>query len=154
MTSYFDEHDCEETNGSGPDANTLLRWARLLRNDIQAFVASFDGRDIFDEERTRPPASKDVVAKLPDKVVGRYEDSRCPVCLVGYGLGETCKQLPCKHNFHPGCILPWLAKTNTCPVCRHELPTDDEEYEEFRREKARAQQRAFERESLHSAMFT
>ncbi|XP_038060201.1 E3 ubiquitin-protein ligase RNF181-like isoform X2 [Patiria miniata] len=139
MASYFDEHDCEETDGSGPDANTLLRWARL---------------DYFGGERKGPPASKEVVAKLPDKMISEDEDSRCPICLVDYNAGEQCKVLPCKHDFHPRCILPWLAQTNTCPVCRHELPTDDEDYEEFQREKARTKQRDFERESLHSSMYT
>ena len=68
-------------------------------------------------------------------LIDYFTDSRCPICLVEYSTGEKCKQLPCKHDFHPACILPWLGQTNTCPVCRHELPTDDEDYEEFRREK-------------------
>ncbi|CAL9076827.1 unnamed protein product [Musa acuminata var. zebrina] len=31
------------------------------------------------------------------------------------------------HIYHAGCILPWLGIRNTCPVCRHELPTQDDD---------------------------
>eukprot|EP01138_Halocafeteria_seosinensis_P005413 gb/GECG01005534.1/.p1 GENE.gb/GECG01005534.1/~~gb/GECG01005534.1/.p1 ORF type:complete len:408 (+),score=68.88 gb/GECG01005534.1/:1-1224(+) len=38
--------------------------------------------------------------------------------------------LPCAHWFHRECCEQWLKEHNTCPVCRNELPTTDEEYNE------------------------
>lgn len=51
------------------------------------------------------------------------------------------------------CILPWLEKTNSCPLCRHELQTDDPSYERRRAERARAVQREKDLEILHNSMF-
>ncbi|KAK8485235.1 hypothetical protein V6N13_117089 [Hibiscus sabdariffa] len=84
----------------------------------------------------RPPASKSVVMNLPSVVVTQEDlvnnNALCAVCKDDIKVGETMKQLPCAHRYHGDCITPWLGIRNTCPVCRHELPTDDPDYERRR----------------------
>jgi len=42
----------------------------------------------------------------------------CAVCLDDFATGDSLRQLPCSHSFHPHCIDPWLATSVTCPVCK------------------------------------
>ena len=51
----------------------------------------------------------------------------CAVCKDEFVVNTEAKQLPCNHIYHPDCILPWLSKNNSCPVCRFSLPTEDQE---------------------------
>jgi len=41
---------------------------------------------------------------------------------------DNIRLMPCGHIYHESCIFQWLKDNNTCPVCRYELETDDEEY--------------------------
>lgn len=76
------------------------------------------------------------------------------MCLKNHSLSDIVTEMPCKHRYHAACILPWLAQTNSCPLCRHELPTDDEDYEAYRKEKKRAKEREADIECLHNSMFS
>eukprot|EP01052_Picozoa_sp_SAG31_P004876 SAG31_NODE_207_length_20316_cov_20.465400_6_plen_575_part_00 len=61
----------------------------------------------------------------------REEGYECSVChepcfdtvnqCLTTGAHKSCHvtTFPCGHKFHTGCILPWLARSNTCPTCRH-----------------------------------
>ncbi|TMW68751.1 hypothetical protein Poli38472_006219 [Pythium oligandrum] len=83
-----------------------------------------------------PPASKRVVDELPKHTITQTDvdaNAECPVCKDLFAVDEVSHELPCHHAFHPDCILPWLKQHNSCPVCRYELPTDDEDYERRRR---------------------
>ncbi|XVF54508.1 hypothetical protein PTKIN_Ptkin05aG0185900 [Pterospermum kingtungense] len=84
----------------------------------------------------RRPASKSVVENLPSVAVTQEDvvnnNALCAVCKDEVNLGEMMKKLPCAHRYHGDCIIPWLGIRNTCPVCRHELPTDDADYERRR----------------------
>lgn len=134
------------------------------------------GLDLFDsgpfdlsdwDQRLPPPAAKTAVQTLTVVVVSAEQADKglkCPVCLLEFEEQETVREMPCKHLFHSGCILPWLGKvrlnksvtsfpvrrlreelqllllllrsqTNSCPLCRLELPTDNPEYEEFKKDK-------------------
>ena len=68
-------------------------------------------------------------------------ETSCPVCQEEYAPGHIATRLPCRHVFHEHCISLWFKKHNTCPNCRFEMPTDDEEYEVARFEEARDQAR-------------
>ncbi|KAK8564100.1 hypothetical protein V6N13_005685 [Hibiscus sabdariffa] len=80
-----------------------------------------------------PPASKSAIEALPSvnitKNNSNLEFNQCAVCMDEFEEGTEAKQMPCKHLYHKDCILPWLELHNSCPVCRHELPTDDPDYE-------------------------
>ncbi|KAL2834247.1 hypothetical protein BDW59DRAFT_137581 [Aspergillus cavernicola] len=46
----------------------------------------------------------------------------CPICTDDFVKGEDLRVLPCNHQFHPGCIDPWLVNVSgTCPLCRIDL---------------------------------
>ncbi|XP_063243373.1 E3 ubiquitin-protein ligase RNF181-like [Bacillus rossius redtenbacheri] len=145
MSDYFQEMGWQPL-GEGQTPNQLLHFARLLR-DFGMW------EELGQNQRLPPAASRQVVENLEEKTV-TCKDDKCPVCLKMCSLGETVKVLPCKHFFHPECILPWLHRTNSCPLCRHELPRDDEDYEMYRKEKLRAKQREDEIETLHNSMFS
>lgn len=70
-----------------------------------------------------PPAQKEAIEALPTVKV--EENLQCSVCLDNFDSGSEAKEMPCKHKFHDGCILPWLEIHSSCPVCRYQLPADE-----------------------------
>lgn len=87
--------------------------------------------------RGAPPAAASFVENLPCVLINdghvKHDDLVCAVCKDLLTIGTIVNQLPCMHLYHTSCILPWLIARNTCPLCRYELPTDDKEYEEAKR---------------------
>ncbi|XP_063050417.1 E3 ubiquitin-protein ligase RNF181 [Engraulis encrasicolus] len=162
MTSYFDEHDCEPTVPEEQyRQNALLELARSLMQGLDIDSGTFDvdgtGAVWNWEQRLPPAASKTVVQSLPVVIISPEQADKglkCPVCLLEFEEQESAREMPCKHLFHSGCILPWLGKTNSCPLCRYELPTDNPDYEEFKKDKERRRQREHRLEDLHGAMYT
>ncbi|KAK9742435.1 hypothetical protein RND81_03G172700 [Saponaria officinalis] len=76
----------------------------------------------------QPPASKAAIETMPTiEIVENHVnlELHCAVCKEAFELGVEAKEMPCKHIYHEECILPWLNLRNSCPVCRHELPSDN-----------------------------
>ena len=72
-----------------------------------------------------PPASKEVVEKLPVIVFSEEmlktlgAEVECCICKENLVIGDKMQELPCKHTFHPPCLKPWLVfikKTHPCSL--------------------------------------
>ncbi|XP_051116360.1 E3 ubiquitin-protein ligase RDUF2-like isoform X2 [Andrographis paniculata] len=77
------------------------------------------------------PASKAAVESMPTIEITDQHivvEEYCAVCKEAFELGAEAREMPCNHLYHHDCILPWLSLRNSCPVCRHELPTDNESF--------------------------
>ncbi|GKV29959.1 hypothetical protein SLEP1_g38832 [Rubroshorea leprosula] len=75
----------------------------------------------------QPPASKAAIESMPIiKIESSHvmTESHCAVCKEPFELDVEAREMPCNHIYHSDCILPWLSIRNSCPVCRHELPTE------------------------------
>ncbi|CAN0542765.1 unnamed protein product, partial [Ectocarpus sp. 12 AP-2014] len=108
--------------GMGPGGNVGDYAFGDLSQLIQQLMAADTNR------HGPPPASKKFVENLPTIIVAKgseLEGQECAVCKDEFAAGDKARELPCQHSFHEQCILPWVAERNTCPTCRHELPTDD-----------------------------
>ncbi|KAL0862377.1 hypothetical protein Bca101_041495 [Brassica carinata] len=82
-----------------------------------------------------PPASKSAIEALPLVQIAQTHlesdsQSHCAVCKETFLLSSAAREMPCKHIYHDDCILPWLAIRNSCPVCRHELPSEEEDVDD------------------------
>ncbi|GER57516.1 RING/U-box superfamily protein, partial [Striga asiatica] len=49
------------------------------------------------------------------------EEDVCPTCLEEYDVENPKIITKCKHHFHLACILGWMERSDTCPVCDQEM---------------------------------
>ena len=91
-----------------------------------------------------PPAGKHIIENLPKLIIDKEYleknknneiEKNCSICKDEFELNQFTTKLPCSHLYHNECILPWLNERNSCPTCRYELETDDQEYEINKKEK-------------------
>lgn len=69
----------------------------------------------FEDPEHIPVDRKAFEDKLPLRQCSATEE--CAVCHEGFGVEEA-KLFPCGHFFHADCILQWLERQLTCPLCR------------------------------------
>ncbi|PAN15827.2 hypothetical protein PAHAL_3G024200 [Panicum hallii] len=92
-------------------------------------------------KRARLAASSDAVLGLQEAGdgAGTPAAAECAVCLQDFAAEDKLRAMPCSHTFHQDCIFRWLLVNHVCPLCRHALPTqeqDDDEDERRRQEDA------------------
>ncbi|KAK6116857.1 hypothetical protein DH2020_049387 [Rehmannia glutinosa] len=128
------------TNSEGGAVNLMQELINRLDDIVPEILETDSGVPRV------PPASKEVVAKLPVNIVTEEvlvklgKDAVCSICQENLVVDDKMQELPCKHMFHPPCLKPWLDKHNSCPICRHELKTDDHAYESWKEREKEAEE--------------
>lgn len=85
----------------------------------------------FDLREDDSPASIAVVDALPEitteSLASKGNELFCSICRDNdEDLSTVILELPCKHQFHKTCIKPWFKAHNTCPLCRFQLPKEEQ----------------------------
>jgi hypothetical protein len=114
-------------SGPGNIMNPLFELLGMRGNpgDYATSQATFD--DIISRlmeqtsDQAPPPTPADDIKALPREPVTVQDletQKDCSICQDDFVLGDTVVILPCNHRFDENCIVPWLTRSGTCPVCR------------------------------------
>lgn len=57
-------------------------------------------------------------------VLPKEEEDVCPICLEEYDTENPKYVIKCEHYFHLSCILEWMERSDTCPICDQEMVFD------------------------------
>ena len=71
------------------------------------------------ESGAPPPLAQAVLCSLEPTWLAADADDSCSICLERMCKGEEALQLSCQHAFHAACLRPWLARSGSCPLCKH-----------------------------------
>ncbi|KAK8630964.1 hypothetical protein V6N13_079732 [Hibiscus sabdariffa] len=68
---------------------------------------------------------KSEVSKLTEpKESTTDEEDACPICLEEYDTQNPKLITKCEHHYHLSCILEWMERSDTCPMCDQEMIFD------------------------------
>lgn len=74
------------------------------------------------EDMENPQSNMDNSQGMPDNAPDTMKlDEPCSICFENFSPRVMTIVLDCKHRFHTHCIIEWLQKEQTCPLCRREL---------------------------------
>ncbi|KAJ9141304.1 hypothetical protein P3X46_031852 [Hevea brasiliensis] len=117
---------------SGTDVSI---FADIYIAQIHQLVAYDDDGDDDDDYDSNPlmedvgtiPASKASIDGLTRRRFHRRSHDpgvTCVVCLEELEEDDDLIELPCSHLYHEDCIVKWLLSSHLCPLCRHQMPTE------------------------------
>ena len=83
-------------------------------------------------EDVKVPLKKEILEKIPIKLYSEIEDInkkeknlQCAICLTDFEDKDKVRLLSCTHVYHDDCIGQWFEANSSCPVCKHNLNTNE-----------------------------
>ncbi|GFZ17679.1 hypothetical protein Acr_26g0009490 [Actinidia rufa] len=92
-------------------------WVGVRVSDDEAESVALAMAESFGVAMFEPVLEKVVVRD------GLGSVDRCAICLDEFRVGSEVTRIPCSHVYHDDCIVSWLKTSNSCPLCRYEMPS-------------------------------
>jgi len=51
----------------------------------------------------------------------------CTICLEHFNIESNIYEFKCGHYFHTNCVTTWLSIKDTCPICRYQIKSFEED---------------------------
>lgn len=119
----------------GQSATIVVHPPQLVMNILPGFGLLSDDSILqavmehsLNIPKPHPSASKEAMESLDSVIIEISDDSICSICRDTYEPSQIKTILPCSHEFHQDCLFQWFKSNNSCPMCRSEIATTDEEY--------------------------
>ncbi|XP_057814595.2 probable E3 ubiquitin-protein ligase RHC1A [Cryptomeria japonica] len=118
-------HQIENQINGLPDRDYFLEPIVTAFNSFRDLAQQLER--IIRESR-EAPTDREAVERLSQIIIAANHfnaEAVCPICTEPFQLGDDARQMPCHeaHIFHARCLLPWLERRNSCPICRARLLT-------------------------------
>lgn len=122
--------------GRSSNNSSILREYMLNNNLINTYFVSvvYDNESEYDtEEEYQPPQIK-VHSFIYDSQIHDIENNECSICADKYKNNDEIAILKCDHLFHKNCLEEWSIRNPICPLCRCDIPCEEEEQDSEREE--------------------
>lgn len=102
------------TGGLGTETNTPAKKEEARDKNVASDASNPENHEAVLAEGEGAIAES---ASAHDSTGDGEEHLGCSICTEDFTMGEDVRVLPCNHQFHPGCVDPWLVNVSgTCPL--------------------------------------
>ncbi|XP_068639270.1 probable E3 ubiquitin-protein ligase RHB1A [Aristolochia californica] len=97
---------------------------------LERLLASEDLKESDPKSKTAFPPGTPKTSELEaskgneSTIPATNEEDVCPTCLEEYDEENPRILTKCEHHFHLACILEWMERSDTCPVCDQVMVID------------------------------
>lgn len=108
----------QTTNTNVVEDTNLETKLKSLNSDGKAEIRIELGASTESENENSEQIQKSVEPFVPSL---QDEEDVCPTCLEEYDSENPKIITACDHHFHLVCILEWMERSDTCPICDQEM---------------------------------
>lgn len=114
-------HQCINSSNNTEQLNTMQEVYSHLKNpkfNLKLFYE--DHKNFIDTSPFGQRDKEQLLRNCQDQYsTTKHKHDSCIICFQDLNQEELIAELPvCGHVYHPDCLVPWLEKNSSCPICK------------------------------------